>query len=92
MTHTIFMSQVIAPKLTIHVHVASWAYGTAHFGFGSGPIFLDQVACTGNEATLGDCSSNPIGAHDCSHSEDAGVSCQGLLFLTPDWTLHDIVH
>ena len=73
----------------IHAHAAGLAYGTAQFGFGSGPIFLDQVACIGNEATLGDCSSNPIGAHDCSHFEDAGVSCQGLLFLTPNY---DIVH
>ena len=53
------------------------AYSFARFGQGSGPIYLDQVACTGSEATLGNCSANPIGVHDCSHVEDAGVGCQG---------------
>ena len=55
------------------------AYSLAHFGAGSGVIFLDQVGCTGNEAKLGDCPSNPTGAHDCSILEDAGVGCYGLL-------------
>ena len=27
---------------------------------------------------LVDCPSNPLGVHDCSHSEDAGVTCQGI--------------
>ena len=54
------------------------AYSLARFGQGSGPIYLDQVGCTGSETMLGDCTSNPIGVHDCSHIEDAGVACQGL--------------
>ena len=53
------------------------AYSLARFGQGSGPIYLDQVGCTGREAMLGDCNANPIGVHDCSHFEDAGVGCQG---------------
>ena len=54
------------------------AYAVAHFGAGHGrPIFLDQVGCTGDELTLGDCSSNPTGVHDCLHHEDAGVECLG---------------
>ena len=50
----------------------------AFFGQGTGAILLDQVGCTGTETRLVDCSSNPIGIHDCSHFEDAGVTCQGM--------------
>ena len=32
--------------------------------------------CTGSKLRLLDCDSRPLGTHDCSHSEDAGVICQ----------------
>ena len=47
----------------------------AHFGQGTGPIWLDDVACTGTEARLLDCPSRPIGTRNCVHSEDAGTRC-----------------
>lgn len=34
------------------------------------------MVCDGNELRLIDCSSNPLAAHNCLHSEDAGVVCQ----------------
>lgn len=49
----------------------------AYFGPGTGQIFLDQVACSGDEFTLSECQSNPVAVHDCIHIEDAGVRCQG---------------
>lgn len=39
-------------------------------------IFLDEVQCNGTEDRIFDCDANPIGRHDCTHSEDVGVRCR----------------
>ncbi len=46
------------------------------FDSGAGNIWLDQVNCRGTETRLIDCPANPLGFHNCVHSEDAGVRCQ----------------
>ena len=51
------------------------AYSAAFFGQGTGPILLDEVNCFGTESRLAFCPANPIGNHNCGHSEDAGVRC-----------------
>ena len=50
-------------------------YSGAHFGQGSGPIFMDDVACNGSESRLIDCVHDSNTTED-THAEDAGVHCQ----------------
>ena len=69
-SHTVFKGTFIS--------TGAIARSRAYFGRGTGAILLDQVACTGTETRLVNCRSNPLGVHDCSHHEDAGVTCRGM--------------
>ncbi|XP_075581588.1 scavenger receptor cysteine-rich domain-containing group B protein-like [Pelecanus crispus] len=59
------------------------AYGAAHFGQGSGPIWLDNVQCSGTENALSECMARPWGLNNCDHGEDASVVCTGTTTNTP---------
>ena len=52
------------------------AHQSAHFGQGSGQILLDDLQCTGREASLLECSHRGISNHNCGHNEDASVTCE----------------
>ena len=50
------------------------------FASGTGPIYLSNLNCDGNELSLLDClrlNSQPTGLHNCEHSEDVSVQCTG---------------
>jgi len=53
------------------------AYGSAHFGSAQLPILLDDVACTGSESSLVECTYDS-NTTDCSHSQDAGTRCHPI--------------
>lgn len=57
----------------------AYAVQSAHFGIGTGFIFLDDLNCNGNESYLIDCDSIGVGTHNCIHFEDAGVFCPSEL-------------
>ncbi|KAL7882624.1 hypothetical protein SRHO_G00002820, partial [Serrasalmus rhombeus] len=54
------------------------ALSDAHFGPGSGPIWMDGVDCRGSESTLKHCGSPRWGKNNCEHSLDAGIICSGV--------------
>jgi len=68
-------------KIFKSVHAGGRAYRNAHFGAGSGPIFLDDVRCTSSSNQLLECPSRPILSRNCLHSADAGVGCEGIYIL-----------
>uniref|UniRef100_A0A3B5AAV9 Neurotrypsin n=1 Tax=Stegastes partitus TaxID=144197 RepID=A0A3B5AAV9_9TELE len=69
-------AEVVCRQLGLSGFARAW--GQAHFGKGSGRVWLDEVRCTGNELTLEQCPKGAWGEHNCLHSEDAGVSCNPL--------------
>ena len=59
--------------LAISYVTGAQAIQGARYGQGYGPIYLDNVACVGNEVDIFDCPAITI--HDCDHSQDASVIC-----------------
>ena len=55
------------------------------FGQGSGPVFLDEVQCNGEESQLAECSHAGFTDHICGqdvssqHSFDVAIKCNGII-------------
>ena len=78
MVHNILITVPLMVKYitnaVIFCHIGSTAFRNAHFGPGSGGIFMDDVHCSGSESQLRDCPH--ISNQTCDHDEDASVQCQ----------------
>ena len=48
-----------------------------YYGYETGPIWLDDLDCSGSELTLLQCSHRGLGNHNCSHSDYATMFCSG---------------
>ena len=66
-------AQVVCNELGFGKAIA--ARPNAHYGQGSGQIWLDDVNCVGTEKSIKMCSHNGWGSHNCHHGEDVSVSC-----------------
>ena len=55
--------------------LATNAWSGAYYGQGSGPIWIDDVACSGSESHIYDCRHRGWGNNDCTHSRDASLQC-----------------
>lgn len=56
------------------------AFKNSYFGNGTGPVYITDLACTGNETTLLSCPNagwNTSYELCAGHSHDAAVSCYG---------------
>ena len=79
-------------KITVQSHLSSYTgfiyisiigasvFYNAYFGQGFGPIFLDDLLCTGRETRIIDCprsTSTGVGDIDLcrGHLDDAGLRC-----------------
>ncbi|CAL8326243.1 unnamed protein product [Arctogadus glacialis] len=54
------------------------ATNEAYFGQGTGPIWLDDVNCGGNETSITDCEHQGFGSQNCKHVQDAGIICDAV--------------
>ena len=73
------------------MYTAGTARTNAYFGSGTGHIYMKDVTCITSKTSLLQCTSDPLLSGGCSHSQDAGVECEGkTVIFMPNRPVHDI--
>jgi len=79
---------IVQVILLAFTHTGASVVSAGVFGPGSGPVFLDEVVCTGTEQGLMECAHAGIGNHICGravlggliqseHDFDVSILCKG---------------
>ncbi|KAL8600823.1 hypothetical protein ACOMHN_056481 [Nucella lapillus] len=66
---------IVACRMMGYESVVPEVHSGSYYGSGQGTIWLDEVDCSGAEASLFDCRQLSGVLHDCKHTEDVGVDC-----------------
>lgn len=76
------MSKLMQYDLSVWLYrTYARSYDSSHFGRGkAGPIFFENLNCTGHEVDLFDCHFLSIRNLNCNHTQDVGVNC-GMDFI-----------
>ena len=59
------------------LHLGALALTKAQYGEGYGPVYLDEVNCSGTEASIVHCGHIGVANTNCGHAEDAAIICKG---------------
>ena len=74
----LYLNTHLVTYVDVHTHSLAriMALQGSYFGPSSGPIFLDQLHCSGGESSLLDCNRFAgLGLYTCDHLHEAGVRC-----------------
>ncbi|RDD39051.1 Fibrillin-2 [Trichoplax sp. H2] len=67
-------ANVVCRQLDFNLGAAN--YGNYHGSSSTGPIWLSNLHCKGNEMYLKECRHNGWGVHNCGHDKDISVTCR----------------
>ena len=79
-TLTLILTYDVEFTKTVHYNsfrenLTEWSGNEANRQPGQGPIWFDDIDCSGNETELDQCQHSELGLHNCTHDNDVYLSC-----------------